>query len=101
AKRSNRRPDVVRILLRDTSARRSDAGFTRVPVSDRARRAACSRRNLFKWRRPMMDDETRDSNGMLLFALGAATGAALACLFAPASGRDTREYLFNGAQQAR
>jgi len=51
----------------------------------------------------MMDYETQESNGMagvMFFALGAATGAALACLFAPASGRETREYLFNGARQA-
>jgi gas vesicle protein len=47
------------------------------------------------------DSRTDDVNGMMLFLLGAASGAVLASLFAPASGRQTRAYLVNGARQAR
>jgi gas vesicle protein len=40
-------------------------------------------------------------NGLLMFLLGAATGAACALLFAPASGTDTRRYLGERARDAR
>jgi gas vesicle protein len=40
-------------------------------------------------------------NGLLMFLLGAATGAACALLFAPASGTDTRRYLGDRARDAR
>lgn len=47
---------------------------------------------------------SRDSNGgavMLAFVLGAVTGAAVALLFAPASGDETREYLGRKARDGR
>ncbi len=37
----------------------------------------------------------------LAFLLGAAAGAAVALLFAPASGKDTREYLSDKAREGR
>jgi gas vesicle protein len=40
-------------------------------------------------------------NGLLLFLLGAATGATCALLFAPATGSDTRRYLGDRARDAR
>jgi gas vesicle protein len=51
----------------------------------------------------MMTNDSRadEVNGLMLFLLGAASGAVLAWLFAPASGRETRAYLVHGAQQAR
>lgn len=48
---------------------------------------------------------SRDSNGggsvMLAFALGAVAGAAVALLFAPAAGEETREYLGQRAREGR
>ena len=48
---------------------------------------------------------SRDSNGggsvMLAFVLGAVAGAAVALLFAPAAGEDTREYLGKRAREGR
>jgi gas vesicle protein len=38
---------------------------------------------------------------MLAFVAGAVTGAALALLFAPASGEDTRQYLEQAARDGR
>jgi gas vesicle protein len=38
---------------------------------------------------------------MLAFVVGALTGAAVALLFAPASGEDTREYLGQRAREGR
>ena len=40
-------------------------------------------------------------NILLAFILGAVSGAAAALLYAPASGRDTREYLGDKAAEAR
>ena len=45
--------------------------------------------------------QTDTGNGMLMFLLGAATGAACALLFAPATGSDTRRYLGDRARDAR
>ena len=46
-----------------------------------------------------------NSNGagsvMLAFVVGALTGAAVALLFAPASGEETREYLGQRAREGR
>ena len=46
---------------------------------------------------------SRDSGGgvMAAFLMGALTGAALALLFAPASGEETREYLGQKAKEGR
>lgn len=47
---------------------------------------------------------SRDSGGgavVAAFMMGALTGAALALLFAPASGEDTREYLGQKAREGR
>jgi gas vesicle protein len=47
---------------------------------------------------------SRDSNGgsvMLAFVLGAVAGAAVALLFAPASGEETRDYLGRKARDGR
>ena len=47
---------------------------------------------------------SRDSNGgsvMLAFMLGAMAGAAVALLFAPAAGEETREYLGKRAREGR
>jgi gas vesicle protein len=48
---------------------------------------------------------SRDTNGggtvMLAFVLGAVTGAAVALLFAPASGEETRDYLGRRARESR
>jgi len=38
---------------------------------------------------------------MLAFLLGAVSGAAVALLYAPATGSDTREYLGNKAREGR
>jgi gas vesicle protein len=38
---------------------------------------------------------------MLAFLVGAAAGAAVALLFAPASGKDTREFLGEKAREGR
>ena len=44
-----------------------------------------------------------DNSGslMLAFLVGAVTGAAVALLFAPASGEETRDYLSERAQEGR
>ena len=46
---------------------------------------------------------TQRSGGtvMLAFLVGALTGAAVALLFAPASGEETREYLGQKAREGR
>jgi gas vesicle protein len=47
---------------------------------------------------------SRDSSGgtvMLAFLVGALTGAAVALLFAPAPGEDTRDYLGQRAREGR
>ena len=46
---------------------------------------------------------SKDNSGtvMLAFMVGAVTGAALALLFAPASGEETREYLQQRARESR
>ena len=47
---------------------------------------------------------SRDSNGgsvMLAFMLGAMAGAAVALLYAPAAGEETREYLSRRAREGR
>jgi gas vesicle protein len=48
---------------------------------------------------------SRDYNGggsvMLAFVLGAVAGAAVALLFAPATGEETREYLGRRARDSR
>jgi gas vesicle protein len=48
---------------------------------------------------------SNESNGggtvMLAFLVGALTGAAVALLFAPASGEETREYLGQRAREGR
>jgi gas vesicle protein len=45
--------------------------------------------------------QTDSGNGLLMFLLGAATGATCALLFAPASGSDTRRYLGDRARDAQ
>ena len=50
----------------------------------------------------MSRDEGAGAGSILLaFILGAASGAAFALLYAPASGRETREYLGDRAAEAR
>ena len=50
----------------------------------------------------MARDEGAGAGSILLaFILGAVSGAAVALLYAPASGRDTREYLGDRAADAR
>ncbi|PYR41344.1 MAG: hypothetical protein DMF93_08635 [Acidobacteria bacterium] len=50
----------------------------------------------------MSRDEGAGAGSILLaFILGAVSGAALALLYAPASGRDTRDYLGDRAAEAR
>jgi gas vesicle protein len=48
---------------------------------------------------------SRDSDGgssvMLAFVMGAVAGAALALLYAPAAGEETREYLGKRAREGR
>lgn len=47
---------------------------------------------------------SRDDSGgsvLLAFVLGAISGAAVALLYAPASGRETREYLGERAREGR
>ena len=45
----------------------------------------------------------KDNSGSLMvaFVLGALTGAAVALLFAPATGEDTREYLGQKAREGK
>ena len=47
------------------------------------------------------DDGTGAGSVLLAFLLGAAAGAAVALMFAPASGKDTREYLSDRAREGR
>ena len=47
------------------------------------------------------DDNAGAGNILLAFILGAVSGAAVALLYAPASGRETREYLGEKAGEAR
>jgi len=50
----------------------------------------------------MSRDEGPGAGSILLaFILGAVSGAALALLYAPATGRETREYLGDRAAEAR
>src|SRR5690349_16736795 len=50
----------------------------------------------------MAKDETAGAGSVLLaFLLGAVSGAAVALLYAPAPGRDTREYLGEKAREGR
>ena len=50
----------------------------------------------------MSRDEGAGAGSILLaFILGAVSGAAFALLYAPASGRETREYLGDRAAEAR
>jgi len=50
----------------------------------------------------MSRDEGAGAGSILLaFILGAVSGAAVALLYAPASGRETREYLGDKAEEAR
>ena len=47
------------------------------------------------------DDSAGAGSVLLAFILGAVSGAAVALLYAPASGRETREYLGDRAAEAR
>jgi gas vesicle protein len=47
------------------------------------------------------DDGAGAANVLLAFILGAVSGAAVAMLYAPASGRETREYLGERAREGR
>jgi len=47
------------------------------------------------------DEGTGAGSILLAFIMGAVSGAALALLYAPASGRETREYLGDRAADAR
>ncbi|HJZ74278.1 MAG TPA: YtxH domain-containing protein [Vicinamibacterales bacterium] len=47
------------------------------------------------------DEGAGAGNILLAFILGAVSGAALALLYAPATGRETREYLGDRAADAR
>jgi gas vesicle protein len=47
------------------------------------------------------DNMTGGGTVMLAFLVGALTGAAVALLFAPASGEETREYLGQRAREGR
>lgn len=47
------------------------------------------------------DDGGGAGSVLLAFILGAVSGAAVALLYAPASGRETREYLNEKAEEAR
>ena len=50
----------------------------------------------------MARDESAGAGSVLLaFILGAVSGAAVALLYAPASGRDTRDYLGEKAREGR
>ena len=50
----------------------------------------------------MARDEGGGAGSILLaFLLGAVSGAAVALLYAPAAGRDTREYLGDKARESR
>jgi gas vesicle protein len=47
------------------------------------------------------DDGAGAGSVLLAFILGAVSGAAVALLYAPAAGRDTREYLGERAREGR
>ena len=47
------------------------------------------------------DEGTAAGTILMAFALGAVAGAALALLYAPASGEDTRKYLGERAREGR
>lgn len=47
------------------------------------------------------DTDSGAGNVLLAFILGAVSGAAIALLYAPKSGRETREYLGDKASEAR
>ena len=47
------------------------------------------------------DDGAGAGSILLAFLLGAVSGAAVALLYAPASGRDTRDYLGERAREGR
>ena len=47
------------------------------------------------------DNTNAGATVMLAFVVGALTGAAVALLFAPASGEETREYLGQKAREGR
>ena len=47
------------------------------------------------------DDSTGAGSILLAFILGAVSGAAVALLYAPATGRETRDYLNEKADEAR
>jgi gas vesicle protein len=47
------------------------------------------------------DDGSGAGTVLLAFILGAISGAAVALLYAPASGRETREYLGDKAREGR
>jgi len=47
------------------------------------------------------DDGSGAGSILLAFLLGAVSGAAVAMLYAPASGRETREYLGERAREGR
>ena len=47
------------------------------------------------------DDGAGAGNILLAFLLGAVSGAAVALLYAPANGRDTRDYLGEKAREGR
>ena len=48
-----------------------------------------------------IEKQADSGNALLMFLLGAATGATCALLFAPASGSETRRYLGERAREAR
>jgi gas vesicle protein len=47
------------------------------------------------------DDHSGAGSILLAFILGAVSGAAVALLYAPATGRETRDYLNEKAEEAR
>lgn len=47
------------------------------------------------------DDRSGAGSVLLAFLLGAVSGAAVALLYAPATGRETREYLGQKAREGR
>lgn len=49
----------------------------------------------------MANDDGGAGNVLLAFLLGAVSGAAVALLYAPQSGRETREYLGEKAREGR
>jgi gas vesicle protein len=48
-----------------------------------------------------MSKDSSGSSVMIAFVVGAVTGAAVALLFAPASGEETREYLGKKAREGK